>query len=63
MKEKRTFVGEMEWALNQINAAQSDRNPHRAAQLRVAVDYGLAVAIARRSKDKLPERPDMSKAC
>lgn len=59
---KRTYVGELEWALGQVNCAHNDRNPNRAAQIDAAVRYGLAVAIARRSKEPIPERPDMKKA-
>lgn len=51
---KRTYVGEMEWALNQINLANHDQNPNRQAQISESLKYGLAVAIARRSKEKLP---------
>lgn len=59
---KRTYVGEMAWALEAINSAHHDRNPNRAAQIDMAVKYGLAVAIARRSKDPIPHRPDMTRA-
>lgn len=59
---RRTYVGEMEWALGQIRSAFHDRNPNRQAQVDTAVNYGLAVAIARRSKEPLPERPDMKRA-
>lgn len=58
---KRTYIGEMEWALEQINSANHDRNPHRMAQLAAATNYGLAVAIARRSKLPIPPRPDLEK--
>lgn len=61
--DKRTYVGEMEWALNEAYAVGSnDRNPHRQAQLMAALQYGLAVGIARRSKEPMPPRPDMKKA-
>lgn len=56
-----TYVGELEWALEQINAAQSDKNPNRAAQIAAAVAYGLEVARARRSHFDIPPRPDMEK--
>ncbi len=56
---KRTYVGELEWALDRIHVANSDRNPNRAAQIAAAVEYGLAVGIARRSRAPMPERPDM----
>lgn len=59
MAEKRTFAGEMEWALQQINSRMHDRNPNRHAQLQAAVNYGLAVALARRCRDGMPERPDL----
>lgn len=60
--DKRTYVGEMEWALNEAYGANSDRNPNRQAQITAALQYGLAVAIARRSKEPIPPRPDMKKA-
>ncbi len=60
-KQKRSYVGEMEWALDEINVAHNDRNPNRAAQINAAVKFGLAVAVARRNKEPLPLRPDMKK--
>jgi hypothetical protein len=57
----RTYVGELEWALEQILSANSDRNPNRQAQLDAAVKYGLSVAIARRSGESIPPRPDMKR--
>lgn len=60
--DRRTYAGEMEWALTQIIVAHNDRNPHRAAQIDAAVKYGLAVAIARRSKEPIPPRPNMKDA-
>ena len=61
--ETRTYVGEMEWALNQAYVQNHDRNPNRAAKVTAALQYGLAVCIARRSHDSLPDRPDMKKCC
>lgn len=58
---KRTYVGELEWVVGQINMAQGDSNPNRAAQLRKLCDYGSAVGIARRGKEPLPPRPDPNK--
>ncbi len=58
---KRTYVGEMEWALAQVDARNGDRNPNRAAQVTAAVEYGLAVAIARRSREPMPPRPDLDR--
>ena len=60
--KKRTYVGEMEWALEQINSANHDRNPNRQAQLQAAIKYGLAVAVARRGYESIPERPDIKGA-
>ncbi len=59
---KRTYVGELEWALEQILMANSDRNPNRSAQVDAALQYGLAVAINRRGHEPLPPRPDMERA-
>jgi hypothetical protein len=59
---KRTYVGEMEWALQQVNARNGDRNPNRQAQVSAAVEYGLKVGVARRGRMPLPERPDLDRA-
>lgn len=59
---KRTYFGEMAWALEQVNCANNDRNQNRFAQVDTATRYGLAVAIARRSKLPIPPRPDVKKA-
>lgn len=56
--DRRSYVGEMELALEKISTANSDCNPNRQAQLRGWTEYGLAVAIARRSKGSIPDRPD-----
>lgn len=56
-QDKRTYVGELEWALEQINLAHHDRNANRAAQIDGMVKYGLEVARARRSKEPMPPRP------
>lgn len=56
-KDRRTYVGELEWALQQIGCAHSDRNPNRAAQIQAFVDYGLAVARAKRGREPIPPRP------
>jgi len=60
--KKRTYVGEIEWALEQVGVFNHDRNPNRFAQVTAAVNYGLAVGIARRSKLPIPLRPDLKKA-
>jgi hypothetical protein len=57
MSERRTYCGEMEHALNQACNANHDRNPNRYAQVNGWLNYGIAVAIARRSKEPLPDRP------
>ena len=59
---KKTYIGEMEWALQEINCRNHDQNPSRFAQVNKATQYGLEVAIARRSKDPIPPRPDLDKA-
>jgi len=59
--KRRTYVGELEWALGQIRLQFHDRNPHRQARVTAALDYGLAVAIARRSHEPLPDRPNMER--
>lgn len=41
---KRTYVGEMEWALQEINTRNHDRNPNRIVQVTAAVQYGIQVA-------------------
>jgi len=58
---KRTYLGEMEWALNQAYVLNNDRNSNREAQVTAALKFGLDVAIARRSDEPVPERPDLSK--
>lgn len=63
MREKRTYIGEMEWALQQIHSEDHDRNPNRYARCHAAAMYGLAVAIARRSKEPIPPRPDLKHVC
>lgn len=55
----RSYFGEPSWALEQINIVNHDRNPNRQAQLKRITDYGLKVAIAKRSHEPLPERPDI----
>lgn len=57
MTDRRTYVGELEHALQMANSAHHDRNPNRYAQVQGWIDYGLAVAISRRSKSLIPERP------
>lgn len=59
--ERRTYVGEMEWALEMINSRNQDRNPNRFVQVDAATKYGLQVAICRRSHEPLPERPKLDK--
>jgi hypothetical protein len=61
MSERRTYCGEMEHALQQANIANHDRNPNRCAQVNGWLSYGIAVAIARRSKEPLPDRPQKEK--
>ncbi len=58
---RRTYVGEMEWALQEINIRNHDRNNNRQAHVQAATRYGIAVANARRSRAPLPERPDMKR--
>jgi len=59
---KRSYVGELEWALGQIQMAHQDRNPNRAAQIDGMLKYAHEVAVARRSKEPIPcERPDRKK--
>lgn len=60
------FVGEMEWALNQINCFNHDRNPNRQAQLQAAISYGLTIGICLRNGSKVkhaPKPPEMDKIC
>lgn len=58
---KRTYVGELEWVIGQINIAHTDSNPNRSAQIRKLCNYGSVVGIARRSKEPLPPRPNLEK--
>jgi hypothetical protein len=59
---KRSYVGELEWVIDQIHCANHDRNQNRQAQLDCLTKYGMLVAIARRSKEPIPERPDYLKS-
>lgn len=54
---KRTYVGELEFALNSIRSSFHDRNPNRQAMVDAALAYANAVSIARRSRLPLPPRP------
>jgi hypothetical protein len=58
---KRSYTGEMEWALNQAYSRNHDRNRQRGPQVAAALQYGLTVGIAKRSKEPLPPRPDLDK--
>ncbi len=62
MTERRSYAGELEWAIDQIGARNHDRNRNRMAQVSAAVQYGQLVGLARRSKRPLPERPNLDKA-
>lgn len=53
---------EMNWAVNQAYCANHDRNPNRHAQIDMALQYALNVAIATISGDELPKRPDIKNA-
>ena len=57
-KDRRSYAEEMALALNQVYVANSDRNPNRQAQINGWLMYGLAVSIARRGHEPIPERPD-----
>jgi len=54
----RTYVGEMELALEEANMANNDRNPNQHAQVYGWLEYALDVVIAKRSREKMPERPN-----
>ena len=56
--KKRTYVGELELAIDKALVANHDRNPNRYAEVNGWLSYGLSVAIARRGKEPLPERPE-----
>ena len=56
---KKTYVGEMEWSIDNALALMHDRNEHRYAQVAGALRYGLKVGIARRSREPIPARPDL----
>jgi hypothetical protein len=55
--KKRTYVGELEWAIGQIRVAFQDRNPNRAAQINGLLDYAAKVSEARIDRKPLPPRP------
>lgn len=60
---RRTYAGELEWALQQANRYhRSDRDRNQAAKVAAAVRYGLDVAIARRDRAPLTPRPDIERA-
>jgi hypothetical protein len=56
---KRTYVGELEWAIDQIRRVFSDRNPNREAQVQAALAYAQEVSSARTGSERIPERPRM----
>ena len=56
-QDRRTYVGEMELALDMARARNGDRNPDRFAQVDGWLEYGLRVAIARRGHSAIPPRP------
>lgn len=60
-QKRRTYVGELEWALQQVNSRFHDRNPNRQAQVSAALRYGLEVASCRRGGEPMPERPDLDR--
>ena len=37
---RRTYAGELEWVIEQINIAFSDRNSNRASQINRLCEYG-----------------------
>lgn len=55
---RRSYVGELELAIQRICCANHDKNPNRYTQIAGWTKYGLSVAIARRSGEPIPERPD-----
>ena len=60
---RRTYAGEMTWAIEQALMRNHDRNPNRAAQVTAALEYGLAVARSRRDpRVPMPDRPTIEDA-
>jgi hypothetical protein len=59
---RRSYVGELEWALAEIRRSFSDRNPNREAAVQRALAYAAEVSVARTGGESLPERPDIKGA-
>ena len=55
---KRSYVGEMAWAIEKARGSNHDRNPNRQAQVDGYLDYGFNVELARRDHRPLPARPE-----
>lgn len=58
---KRTYVGEMAWAIEQAMLSNHDRNSNRFAQVDGLLRYGFSVELARRDHLPIPERPEITK--
>ena len=58
---KRTYVGEMAWAIEQAIGRNHDRNPNRYVQVDGLLRYGFEVELARRDHLPIPERPDVTR--
>jgi hypothetical protein len=61
-KQRRTYAGEMFWAISQAKSRNHDRNPNRYAQVTAALDYGHIVNQCRLGHESLPSRPDLDRA-
>lgn len=57
-KDKRSYASEMELALDMAKTANHDKNPNREAEVNGWLNYGLAIALARRSHAPMPQRPE-----
>jgi hypothetical protein len=56
---RRTYVGELEWTIDQIRRYFSDRNHNREAQVQALLAYANEVSIARQGSEHIPERPNV----
>ena len=60
---KRTYIGELRWAIEEALSRNHDRNPHRQAQVDAALQYGFEVALSYQENGvPMPDRPQLDKA-
>ena len=58
---KRSYAGEMAWAIEQAMRNDHDRNSNRAAKVGAALKYGFEVELARRDHLPIPPRLDLDR--